>query len=93
MTYHAELSREEERFLGIVSDPETVQGKRDIISRRKPSRLEMRMKVVAHLHDRTTPEVDLLRVSKVPKPQKTKSVLNHRKKEEPRAALVRKTSV
>ena len=66
MTYHADLSREEEEFLGIVSDPETVQGKRDVISRRKPSRLEMRVKVVAHLHDGTTPEVDLLRVPEGP---------------------------
>ena len=33
---------------------------------RKPSRLEMRVKVVAHLHDGTTPEVDLLRVPEGP---------------------------
>ena len=67
MTYHADLPREEEEeFLGIVSDPETVQGKRDVISRRKPSRLEMRVKVVTHLHDGTTPEVDLLRVPEGP---------------------------
>ena len=66
MTYHADLSRDEEEFLGIVSDPETVQGKRDVISRRKPSRLEMRVKVGDHLHDGTTPEVDLLRVPEGP---------------------------
>ena len=60
MTYHADLSREEERFLEKVSKSETVQGKRDVISQRKPSPLEMRVKVVVHLHDGTTPEVDLL---------------------------------